>query len=62
MANKLEEKKQEVMSWCASLACSQGFYGRLLEMFKEDDEALTQVATDLIDTSDIVDFVMYIES
>lgn len=59
---KLENKKREIMEWCSSLACSQGFYGRLLEMFKEDDEALTQVATDLMNANDILDFVLYIES
>lgn len=61
MANKLEEKKNEIMSWCSLLSCSQGYYGRLLAAFKEDDESLTQVANDLIDSNDILDFVMYIE-
>ena len=61
MANKLEEKKKEIMEWCKMLAKSQGLYCRILEALREDDEALTKVANDLIDSNDILDFVMYIE-
>lgn len=50
---------------CRDLSCSQGFYGRMLDTLLEFDDLQIQKFNDEMRAngiSDIVDFVMYLES
>lgn len=53
------DKEKEILGWCASLAQSQGFYGRLLSALEGDRELLHDYAEQ--DFGDILDFVMFVE-
>lgn len=52
--------KEQILTWCRTLATSQGFYGRLLDEFEENPEYLDKLAENNFD--DIIDFVLFIES
>lgn len=41
---RIAQNKKNILNWCSQLACSQGFYGRLLRRLKEDENALTEMA------------------
>lgn len=49
----------EILDFVASLACSQGFYGRLLEQLREHPEALQHLVDKKF--TDTLDLVMYVE-
>ena len=51
--------KEEIMKAIKSLAKSQGFYGRLYEHLKEDENLLNYIAMHNI--KDTVDLVMLLE-
>lgn len=51
--------KQEIMAAIKSLAGSQGFYERLYEHLKEDENLLDYIAMQNI--KDTVDLVMFLE-
>lgn len=55
------EKQKMVLGWCQSLACSQGFYGRLYEYLTSDEgyEYLNEIAEQ--NFTDMLDFVLYVE-
>ena len=61
---ELEDYTKEqltILSWCAELAGSQGFYGRLYEYLRSDDgyDYLCELADQ--DFGDAVDFCLYVE-
>ena len=56
---KLEENKKKVLEWVRSLAQSQGFYCRVLELIENDEEALNILARQ--NFKDAVDMVLFLE-
>lgn len=59
--------REEILNGIKMLACSQGFYGRLLAALHEKEEACPEEYEEIMEYwesmnfSDIVDFVIYIE-
>lgn len=51
--------RQQILDAVASLAMSQGFYGRLYEQIKDNDEALDYLESQ--NFGDVVDMVMFLE-
>lgn len=51
--------KKEIINAIAMLAQSQGFYGRLLEQIRDNDEALDYLESQ--NFGDIVDMVLFLE-
>lgn len=51
--------KQQILDAVASLAGSQGFYGRLYEQLKGNDRALSYLEERHF--SDVVDMVLFLE-
>lgn len=51
--------KKEIIDAIAMLAQSQGFYGRLLEQIRDNDEALDYLESQ--NFGDIVDMVLFLE-
>lgn len=51
--------KQEIMNAIKELSYSQGFYGRIYEHLKEDNEWLEYLASE--NFKDIVELVMFLE-
>lgn len=60
-ALETETKKEKILGWCQQLALSQGFYGRLLRDFAENEEYFNYVV-EAFDGRDMLDFVLFIES
>ena len=56
---KLQENKEKYLGWIQQLACSQGFYGRLLTFLRKNEEALNELASQ--DFKDTVDMVLWLE-
>lgn len=56
-----EQKRTLIIEWCSQLAQSQGFYGRLLRDFYENEEYLNNIV-EAFDGRDMLDFVLFIES
>ena len=54
-----QERKEKYLGWISQLACSQGFYGRLLKALEENEEALKELCQQ--DFKDAVDMVLWIE-
>ncbi len=62
MNNAMTEK--DILDTFKMLACSQGFYGRLLERLNEcDEDTYNDFMNDLVEQNftDPVDLIMYIE-
>lgn len=56
--------KDTVISWMESLACSQGFYGRMLRDFNNLAEESQDAFIDALNEAgvkDSLDFVMFVE-
>jgi len=57
-------KRNEIIEWIKSLACSQGFYGRLLQAINELDNNDKNAFFEHLEAqnfADPVDLIMYIE-
>lgn len=54
-----EQKKTLYLTWIGDLACSQGFYGRLLRQLHEDEEAMNALLEQDFRTS--LDMVLWLE-
>ena len=63
VAERDKDKKgltaDEILDFVASLACSQGFYGRLLEVLRTNPDALQQLVDKKF--TDTLDLVMFVE-
>ena len=55
-----EQKKTLILEWCKQLAMSQGFYGRLLRDFAENEDYFNNVV-EAFDGRTMLDFVMFVE-
>ena len=53
------ERKKKYLGWIAQLACSQGFYGRLLEELENNAIAMEMLLEN--DFKDAVDMVLWLE-
>ena len=56
-------KRQEILNGIRRLACSQGFYGRLLRELQSNEEAANEFFDECErqNFKDMVDFVMWLE-
>jgi hypothetical protein len=53
------ERKEKYLGWIKQLACSQGFYGRLLKELESNATALEMLLEN--DFKDAVDMVLWLE-
>lgn len=53
------KEELRILDWCRTLACSQGFYGRLYESLRENREYLQELASQ--NFTEMLDFVLYVE-